>query len=50
LMTTNQYDRLAAHSARLQETNRGQVAVADLIRDAIDIYIEVLDEDLNEED
>jgi len=50
LMTTKQYDRLAFHSERLQKTNRGQVAVADLIRDAIDIYIEVLDEDMNEED
>tara|TARA_B100000282_G_scaffold249980_1_gene194150 strand:+ start:196 stop:345 length:150 start_codon:yes stop_codon:yes gene_type:complete len=49
-MTTNQYDRLAMHSERLQKTNRGQVAVADLIRDAIDIYIEVLDEDIDEED
>ena len=49
LMTTNQYDRLAMHSERLQKTNRGQVAVADLIRDAIDIYIEVLDEDIDEE-
>lgn len=50
LMTLDQYDRLAAHSERLQKTNRGQVAVADLIRDAIDVYLEVLDEDVNEED
>jgi hypothetical protein len=49
LMTTSQYDKLAAHSARLQKTNRGQVAVADLIRDAIDVYIEVLDEEEYEE-
>lgn len=49
LMTEAQYDTLAKHAHELQKTNREQVAVADLIRDAIDVYISVLEED-NEED
>ena len=44
LLTTNQYDRLAAMSSRLQETSREQVAVADLIRDAIEAYLDALEE------
>jgi hypothetical protein len=32
----------------MQKTNREQVAVADLIREAIDIYIEALEEDKDE--
>jgi hypothetical protein len=49
LEDTKTYNLLMTHSARLQKTNRGQVAVADLIRDAIDVYIEVLDEEEYEE-
>jgi len=44
LLTTNQYDRLATMSSRLQETSREQVAVADLIRDAIEAYLDALEE------
>jgi predicted DNA-binding protein len=44
LLTTNQYDRLAAMSSKLQETSREQVAVADLIRDAIEAYLNALEE------
>ena len=52
LLTTNQYDRLAAMSSKLQETSREQVAVADLIRDAIEAYLDALEEtdDEKEED
>ena len=44
LLTTNQYDRLAVMSSKLQETSREQVAVADLIRDAIEAYLNALEE------
>ena len=44
LLTTNQYDRLATMSGKLQETSREQVAVADLIRDAIEAYLDALEE------
>lgn len=44
LLTTNQYDRLAAMSSKMQETSREQVAVADLIRDAIEAYLDALEE------
>ena len=44
LLTTNQYDRLAAMSSKLQETSREQVAVAALIRDAIEAYLDALEE------
>ena len=44
LLTTNQYDRLAAMSGKLQETSREQVAVADLIRGAIEAYLDALEE------
>ena len=45
LMTLRQYDILAKHSQEM--TNRGleQVAVADLIREAIDVYIEALEDE-----
>ena len=43
LLTTNQYDRLADMSSKLQETSREQIAVADLIRDAIEAYLDALD-------
>ena len=44
LLTTNQYDRLAVMSSKLQETSREQVAVADLIREAIEAYLNALEE------
>ena len=50
LMKQSQYDILSKHAHELQKTNREQVAVADLIRDAIDVYISVLEEDDNEKD
>ena len=49
LMSVKQYDRLAAHSERLQKTIREQVAVSDLMREGIDIYLDALDEDSDEE-
>lgn len=47
LLTTNQYDRLATMSGKLQETSREQVAVADLIRDAIEAYLEALEDEMD---
>ena len=41
LMTAGQYDKLAKHAHELQKTNREQVAVADLIRDAMTIFTSV---------
>jgi hypothetical protein len=49
LMSVKQYDRLAAHSERLQKKSREQVAVSDLMREGIDIYLDALDEDSDEE-
>tara|TARA_R110000824_G_scaffold8555_5_gene38774 strand:+ start:2080 stop:2355 length:276 start_codon:yes stop_codon:yes gene_type:complete len=45
LMKEEQYDRLAYIAHQMQKTKLEQVAVADLIRDAIDIYLEVLEEE-----
>jgi len=45
LMSVKQYDRLSTHSERLQKKSREQVAVSDLMREAIDIYLEALDDD-----
>ena len=45
LMSVRQYERLSAHSERLQKTSREQVAVSDLMREAINIYLEALDDD-----
>jgi hypothetical protein len=45
LMTKSQYERLATYSESMQKRSLEQVAVADLIRDAIDIYLEILDEE-----
>lgn len=45
LMTKAQYDKLATYSESMQKRSLEQVAVADLIRDAIDIYLEILDEE-----
>ena len=40
-----QYDKLASAAELMQKKSIEQVAVADLIREAIDIYIEALEED-----
>ena len=45
LMSVKQYDRLFTHSERLQKKRREQVAVSDLMREAIDIYLDALDDD-----
>ena len=45
LMTKAQYDKLATHAESMQKRSLEQVAVADLIRDAIDIYLESLEDD-----
>ena len=45
LMSVRQYERLSVHSERLQKTSREQVAVSDLMREAINIYLEALDDD-----
>ena len=50
LMTKTQYDKLSTHAGIRQKVSREQVAVADLIREAIDVYIEVLDEEENEKE
>ena len=38
LMPTRQYDILSAHSHQMTKAGLEQVAVADLIREAIDVY------------
>lgn len=45
LMPTRQYDILSAHSHQMTEAGLEQVAVADLIREAIDVYIEALEDE-----
>ena len=45
LMSVKQYDILSAHSRRMTKRGLEQVAVADLIREAIDVYIEALEDD-----
>lgn len=45
LMTVDQWDRLAYFSDKQQRTELEQVSVADLIRDAIDLYIHVLEQE-----
>ena len=47
LMTKAQYDKLATYAESMQKRSLEQVAVADLIRDAIDIYLETLDDEKN---
>ena len=49
LMKQDQYDKLSKHAHDMQKISREQVAVADLIREAIDVYIEVLDEESDED-
>lgn len=45
LIKEEQYDRLAKIAHDMQKRSLEQVAVADLIRDAIDVYLETLDEE-----
>jgi hypothetical protein len=45
LMKQTQYDKLKRYASDMQQKSLEQVAVADLIRDAIDIYLEILDEE-----
>lgn len=49
LMTVEQWDKLAYFSDKRQRTELEQVSVADLIRDAIDLYIHVLGQEEDEE-
>jgi|TARA_R110002124_G_scaffold167588_1_gene334843 hypothetical protein len=49
LMTVEQYDKLSKTAHDRQRTELEQVSVADLIREAIDIYIHVLEQEENEE-
>lgn len=45
LMKQTQYDKLERYAGDMQKKSLEQVAVADLIRDAIDIYLESLEDD-----
>ena len=45
LLKEAQYDKLAYAAHQMQKSAREQVAVADLIREAIDIYIEAWEND-----
>ena len=45
LLKEEQYDKLAYDAHQMQKTAREQVSVADLIREAIDIYIEAWEND-----
>ena len=45
LMAQRQYDILSAHSRNMSAAGLEQVAVADLIREAIDIYIEAIEDE-----
>ena len=45
LMTKRQYDILSTHSRSMTKAGLEQVAVADLIREAIDIYIEAIEDE-----
>ena len=45
LLKEAQYDKLAYAAHQMQKTAREQVAVADLIREAIDLYIEAWEND-----
>lgn len=45
LMKEEQYDKLSKLAHDMQKRSLEQVAVADLIRDAIDVYLETLDEE-----
>ena len=45
LMKQSQYDRLAKVADKMQQKSLEQVSVADLIRDSIDVYLEVLEDE-----
>ena len=45
LMTQDQWDKLSHMAAEFQNTSIEQVSVADLIRESIDAYIDVYEED-----
>jgi predicted DNA-binding protein len=49
LMTVEQYDKLANISSERQKTELEQVSVADLIRESIDLYIHVVEQENEEE-
>jgi hypothetical protein len=44
MMKQEQYDKLATLSEKMQRQSLEQIAVADLIRDAIDVYLAALEE------
>ena len=48
-MTVGQYDKLANISSERQKTELEQVSVADLIREAIDLYIHVIEQEDEDE-
>ena len=48
LMKQKQFDELSAFSKEMQKKSLEQVAVADLIREAIDIYLDALKEESDE--
>jgi len=45
LMKQSQYNRLAKVADKLQQKSLEQISVADLIRDSIDVYLEVLEDE-----
>ena len=45
LMTQDQWDKLSHMASEIQKTSIEQVSVADLIRESIDAYIDVYEED-----
>ena len=45
LMKQVQYDKLEQYAHEMQRRSLEQVSVADLIRDAIDIYLEGIEDD-----
>ncbi|MAL44360.1 hypothetical protein [Hyphomonas sp.] len=48
LMTVKQYEKLSEIAEQGQLSSLGQFAVSDVIREAIDIYIEAFEEEDNE--
>jgi len=49
LMKTSQYEKLAKISEEQQKLSLGQFAVADVMREAIDIYISAYEEEMSDE-
>jgi len=43
LMTVDQFERLQGYSHNMTKRSLEQVSIADLIRDAIEVYLEVLE-------